>query len=121
MSLLASSMLVLVLTYAGMAGLCMAMNRHYQQATGRHELAPHHRSTLRLTACVLLLISLRVSINGLGPGVGWVAWLGYVTAGALLVAGLWAWRPRLAVASAAVGGIAGLLAFVLTCSLSTPA
>jgi hypothetical protein len=121
MSLLASSMLALTLTYAGMAGLCMAMDRHYVQATGRQEMTPFYRLALRLSACVLLLVSLQVCTHGLGSGVGWVAWLGYVTAGALLVAGLWAWRPRLAVATAAVSGIAGLLAFVLTCSLSTPA
>lgn len=121
MNLLPSTALALTLAYAGMAGLCMAMDRHHEQVTGRRDVPLRLRWVLRLSAGVLLLVSLRVSIDGWGPGVGWVVWLGYLTTGALLVAGLWAWRPRLAMGIAAAGGACSLLAFVAACQSSVPA
>jgi len=116
-----STALALTLAYAGMAGLCMAMERHHEQVTGRRDVSIRLRWVLRLSAGVLLLASLRVCIDGWGSGVGWVAWLGYLTTGALLVVGLWAWRPRLAMGIAVTGGACSLLVFVLACQSSAPA
>ena len=121
MNLLPATALALSLAYAGMAGLCMAMDRHHEQLTGRRDVPIRLRWALRLAAGVLLLASLHVSINGWGPGVGWVAWLGYLTTSALLVAGLWAWRPLLAMGFAAAGGACSLLVFVASTQSSVPA
>ena len=111
MSLQLSSLLALALAYAGMTGLCLAMDRHYKQATGHHEAPPQQRLTLRLMGSAGLAASLHVCLTGWGQGVGWVVWLGFLTAGALLVIGLCAWRPRLAVGTAALCAATSLLAF----------
>jgi hypothetical protein len=106
------AVLACALAYAGMAALCFAMGRHFEQATGRRSVPPRLRRALRVAGAVLLGASLQVSLDGWGAGVGWVAWLGFLTVGALLTTGLWAAWPRLAAGAAAVCAASGLLALI---------
>ncbi|CDG81380.1 DUF3325 domain-containing protein [Janthinobacterium agaricidamnosum] len=96
----------LALAYAGMAGLCLAMDRHHRQVWGG-EPAPAARRGLRGAGWLLLLIALWPCIAVWGTSVGIVAWLGFLSAGALLLVGLLPYAPRL---TPVLGGLAALLA-----------
>lgn len=104
-----ASLTALMLSYAGMAGLCLAMGRHFEQITGRYEPPPALRVSLRTIAAVLLGLALLGCLGAWGSGVGWVAWLGFLTAGALLTAAGWSWWPWPAAITAVVVGTIGLV------------
>lgn len=97
----------LALSYAGMASLALAMDRHHQQWRGRD--APFAlRRTLRTAGALFLAMALLPCIDLWGTGAGIVAWLGLLTAGALLLALLLPYGARLAAALAPVAAISGL-------------
>lgn len=108
-------LLGIALAYAGMAGLSFAMDRHYEQLTGLREVPVRPRVLLRVGGSALLAAALMPCAMAWGRSVGVVAWLGFLSAGALAVALLLPYRPRGAAwlaACAAVAGCAGLaLAF----------
>lgn len=110
-----AAMLGLALTYAGMAALSFAMDRHYEQLTRLREVPVRLRVSLRLAGTVLLAAAVAPCVAAWGATVGTVAWLGLLSAGALPVALLLPYRPRSVAwlaALAAVAGCAGLaLAF----------
>jgi len=103
--------IALLLSYAGMTGLSLAMKRHHDQVW-RRKRAVWETPALRLIGTSLLVLALALSVREWGGSVGVVVWLGLVSAGALLVAWLLAFRPRqgalLAVALALAGTPAGL-------------
>nr|WP_315429709.1 DUF3325 domain-containing protein [uncultured Albidiferax sp.] len=105
----AASALALLLAYAGMAGLCLAMDRHHAQVWGRDAL-PATRRTLQILGTVLLALALWPCVQAWGATVGVVVWLGCVSAGALLLVGLLPYAPRLAVLLAALGAVLGVAA-----------
>lgn len=112
-----ASLLGLALAYAGMSCLSFAMDRHHEQLTRGREVPARRRTALRVVGVLLLAAAVVPCVMAWGPTVGSVAWLGFLSAGALPVALLLPYRPR-AVAwgagSAAVAGGAGLvLALVL--------
>lgn len=99
-----------VLAYAGMAALCLAMDRHHGQVFGGREPSSGLRAQLRVAGAALLVAALSASLLAWGSGVGWVVWLGCLSAGALLTAGLWSAWPRTAAAVAVPGAAWGLVA-----------
>jgi hypothetical protein len=105
-----ASAVALALSYAGMAGLSLAMDRHCEQATGRSEVPARQRLALRGVASALLALALLACAGAWGATVGLIAWLGFLTAGGLLVGVLMAYGPRLAVRAAGTALVFGLLA-----------
>ncbi|MGJ7529653.1 DUF3325 domain-containing protein [Variovorax sp. GB1P17] len=108
-----ASLLSLALAHAGMAALSFAMDRHHEQLTHRRqEMPPRRRALLRLAGVVLLMAAVVPCVMAWGGTVGSVAWLGFLSAGALPVALLLPYRPRgiacLAACAAVLGG-AGLV------------
>jgi hypothetical protein len=111
--MLAASLAALASCFAGMAALSLAMDRHYQQVAGRSEPPRPHRMALRTAGWLLLAISLWPCIAGWGSSVGLVAWCGFLTAGALLVAWTLPYVPRLTIGAAAVTGACAVLALIV--------
>jgi Protein of unknown function (DUF3325) len=102
------------LSYAGMASLSLAMDRHHGQVWGR-DAAVNVRRALQMAGAVLLALAIWPCVAGWSATVGFVAWLGFISAGALLVALLLPYAPRLVLRSsllAAVAALAGLLTFL---------
>ncbi len=93
--------MALLLTYSGMACLSLAMPRHYDQVWGRDPSANHTR-VLRAAGILLLLLALLPCVGLWGNTVGVVAWLGWLSAGALLWVGMLSWSPRPAMRTAAL-------------------
>ncbi|WP_312834255.1 DUF3325 domain-containing protein [Comamonas sp.] len=91
----------LALAFSGMTALAFAMDRHHAQLTGEQEIARGRSRLLRLLGSLLLAAAVLPSVGGWGATVGVVAWLGWISAGAL-VAVLWiAAAPRWAARAAA--------------------
>lgn len=86
--------------FAGFAGLCLAMERHYHDLLG-HKPTPARRRILRIGGWCLLLLALCTAVNRSGWTMGIVEWL------ALLMAGLCLWvfalpyRPKVLLGLAA--------------------
>lgn len=110
MSAVAGAVLPLFLCYAGMAGLCLAMARHYRQVWPSRGADPRRILLFRACGAILLLLALAPCIQRWGVAVGVVLWFGYVSASALLLVGLLSKVPRVAAATAVA---APLLALVL--------
>ncbi|MBS7776613.1 DUF3325 domain-containing protein [Acidovorax sp. CCYZU-2555] len=108
MSDLVAGMLSLALAFAGMAALAFAMERHYEQLTGARALPPARR--LRCLGAALLLVSALPCVRVWGVTVGSVAWLGFLSAGAIVCVALISAAPRWAARAAAVVGAAAVLA-----------
>lgn len=94
------------LCYAGMAALCLGMDRHHQQVWSRK--SPARQRGLRLVGWLLLAIAVWPCVQAWGSSVGVVIWFGLLSAGALVLVLLLPYRPK----SAAV-----LMAFALLGSL----
>lgn len=114
MTAVCSLAVALALSYAGMAGLSLAMDRHWEQVTGHSEVPVARRRVLRPASGVLLALALLACTGAWGATVGFVAWCGLLTAGGLLVAWLMAYRPRHAVVSAGVALVLGLMGWLAT-------
>ncbi|QIB65130.1 DUF3325 domain-containing protein [Kineobactrum salinum] len=95
-------LLPLLLCYAGMTGLSLAMPRHQRQVWPAVALAPPYRNGLRALGTGLLALALLPCIRAWGPSVGVVLWLGYLSAGAGGLVLLLSWRPRSAALLAGV-------------------
>lgn len=94
--------------HAGMAALCLSMERHYKQVFQR---APHLsiQRLLRGSGWLLLALALAYSIETWGAALGPVAWFGVLTA----VTGMWifllSYQERIALAIAAASLALSLL------------
>ncbi|MDM0014726.1 DUF3325 family protein [Variovorax sp. J22P168] len=95
MSTLSASLLASALCFAAMAALAFAMDRHHAQLTQQHEVPRRRRLVLRGGAMALLALALASCIAGWGGSVGSVAFIGFLSLGALPVALLLPYRPRL--------------------------
>lgn len=91
MTTTSASLLTLALAIAGMAGLGLAMDRHYEQLTRRREMPGLLRVWLRGLGTLLIALALSPCVLAWGGSVGAVAWLGFLSAGALCVVLLLAW------------------------------
>jgi hypothetical protein len=105
-----ASLLSLALAFAGMAALAFAMERHYAQLTGAHELPSARARQLRCLALPLLTAALFPCVWAWGATVGSVAWLGFLSAGALGCAAMISATPRWAARTASVAGPVAALA-----------
>lgn len=98
------------LAYAGLAALCLAMDRHHRQVMGRG-IKPRAILALRLAGTAILALSFAAAIVADGWVFGPVAWCGGLTAAALLLVFLLPYRPRLAIGLGAAGLLIAALAF----------
>ena len=104
---------IALIGFAGFAGLCLAMEKHFNELLGRKPTAVQLRA-LRFGGWTLLLLSLVLAVYGRGWALGLVEWI------AVLMAGVTVWvfglpyQPRLllglAAASLLLGPVLALLA-----------
>ncbi|MFP6848312.1 MAG: DUF3325 domain-containing protein [Pseudomonas sp.] len=92
MSTTLALLLAAALCYAGMAALCLGMDRHHQQVWSRK--APRRQRGLRLAGWLLLAIALWPCVQAWGGAVGVVIWFGLLSAAALLLVLLLPYRPQ---------------------------
>lgn len=107
MSAIFSITAALALSCGGMAGLCLAMDRHHQQMRGVRRMPLLWRRCFRGGGWVLLMSALLFCIKIWGPGIGIVTWCAALTAGAMTITWLLPYWPRsippFGVAAALVG------------------
>lgn len=109
MSTWQASLMALALAVGGMAGLAFAMDRHYAQLTQRREAPARHRHALRWGGAALLSLAAMPCVAAWGGSAGAVAWLGFLSAGALPVAWGLPYRPHFVARAAALCGAVGLV------------
>lgn len=107
MQMLLMMLLGTALCYAGMAGLSLAMPRHYSKLNAA-KLSAGYNQLLRLTSIALLIFSLWPVINMWGLVVGIVVWLGLLSVAAVMWVSLLAYWPRFAAAKALILAFIGL-------------
>ena len=74
------------IAYAGLTTLCAGLDRHYRQLRpNRTGFSPHQHLLVRIGGWLLLGLSLWISIFAWGPGIGWVAWFGILSAMTVLL------------------------------------
>lgn len=93
--------MALLLIYAGMACLALAAPRHYDQVWTRDPRAGHTR-VLRGAGVLLLGLAILPCVGLWDDTHGMVAWLGWLSAGALLWIGKLSWAPHPAATAAAL-------------------
>ncbi|MBM7062628.1 DUF3325 domain-containing protein [Pseudomonas sp. UL073] len=91
------------LAFAGLAGLCLGMDRHHKQVWAGK--APRRQRALRLAGWLLLALALWPCLQVWGSAVGPVVWCGLLSAAALGLVLLLPYAPRL---TAALAGLATL-------------
>ena len=100
---------------AGMAALSLAMERHARQALSRPWSARARRGLRGVGAAALAFAGMQC-VDTHGPGVGLVAWCGWLNAAGLIVVLLLAHRPRalgpVGVAGAFAAASVGLHAYL---------
>ena len=104
--------LAFALCWPGMQALAFAMDRHYEQLTGLPEAPRRQRIALRIAGSVLLAVALLLCFSAWGPTIGFVAWWGFLTLGALAVALLLPTMPRMGAGAAAVAGVLATLVWL---------
>lgn len=103
---------VALIGFAGFAGLCLAMEKHFNELLGRKPTAVQLRA-LRFGGWALLLLSLVLAVHGRGWALGLVEWI------AVLMAGVTVWvfglpyQPRLLLGLAAASLVLGPVLAVL--------
>ena len=103
----------LACAHAGFVALCLAMERHHEQALGQRRIPPGRQRLLAGGGWLLLAASLVPVVATLGWGLGTVAWCGLLTAAALPVVVVLSWRPRWVMGTAVAGlGIGAMAALV---------
>lgn len=117
MSAWQASLLSLALAFAGMAALAFAMERHHAQRTGAHALPPARALQLRCLAVPLLVAAAVPCVWAWGASVGSVAWLGFLSAGAMGCAAVISAAPRWAARAACASGPVAVLALAWAGSL----
>lgn len=106
------------LVFAGMAGLSMAMDRHYEQLTQQRDVPEDRRRLLRCAGWILLALSLLACTQMRGVGIGLTLWCGLLMLAALAVACSLSYVPRLTLALALIAIPCGLFGLVLYWTLS---
>lgn len=104
--------LALFLAYAGMTGLCLAMNRHYRQVMQRLP-GRRLRLILRTAGWGGLFLSFTLCVHIWGWSIGPVAWFGLLSVGTLLHIFMLPYAPRLVMVSVIAGLIPALAGTVV--------
>ena len=84
----------LILAYAGMLGLCLAMDRHWKQLASAFK--PGWQRLCRPLGWLLLTLSLLVAWQVWPPAMAPVGWLGMPSLGGISLLFLLPYQPRLA-------------------------
>jgi hypothetical protein len=108
MSYASTVLTVIALTYAGMAALALAIDRHHRQVFGE-DAAQRTRNLMRVAGGSLLVLAIPPCVHLWGAGAGTVAWVGMLTIGALLSVGMLPYWPRRLAPSAAGAAALGLI------------
>lgn len=97
---------VALITFAGLVGLCLAMEKHFGELLKRKP-KPGQLPALRCAGWALLVLSLILAVNVRGLAFGLVEWIALVMAGLTLwVFGL-PYQPRLLLGLALVSVLLG--------------
>jgi hypothetical protein len=108
--------LVFAASLAGFCALSLAMDRHSEDVFGRGSTPGAWRRWLQLGGTALLCLSLGASLQAGGASIGWVLWLGALTAAALATVGLLGCAPQRfhwIASAAAAAALCGLLLYLL--------
>lgn len=102
-----------LLAYAGLTALCLAMDRHHRQVW---EFAPRasRRMLLRLTGWTLIAGSFLVCSYGFGWSIGLVVWCAALTAALVVLVPLITYRNRLVPHAAAVAALLAVVSPMVT-------
>lgn len=108
MTTLMASLLAWALAFAGMLALALAMERHHAALNSCLSMTPWRCRMLRTSGLLLLAAAAGPCVQAWGTPVGMVAWLGFLSASALLtVAGL-AVVPRVVAVAASAAALIAL-------------
>jgi hypothetical protein len=99
----------LLLAYAGMVGLALAMVKHYRQVWHR-DPAPGARRLFRALGSACLAGALTLCVNASGGSIGTVTWFGLVFVSALSLVFLLAYVARAAALLALASLVISLVA-----------
>lgn len=95
--------MIALLCYSGFTSVCLAMDRHYRDLTGR-ALQARVGLVLRLGGALLLGCALAAAVHADGGwSMGLVHWCAGLMGSAMLLVFLLPYRPRLALGLAAAG------------------
>ncbi len=108
MNALQASVLAFALAFADMVVLAFAMERHYEQLTGAMEISRARSRLLRCAGALLLAVAVMPCLCAWGFSVGFVAWLGWLSIGALLAVALISAAARWAAAAGCIVAAAAL-------------
>lgn len=89
-----------LLSYAGFAALCLAMEKHHGELL-RRKPSRRQRQALAGVGWLLLGLSLAVAVSQAGWAMGMVQWVAGLMASAVLLVWLLPYQPRLALGVAA--------------------
>ncbi|PWB35471.1 DUF3325 domain-containing protein [Pseudomonas sp. SDI] len=95
--------------FAGVAGLCLAMERHYRDLLG-HTPSRARRRALEVGGWLLLAVALGLAVAHSGWAMGLVEWFAVLMAGLCLWVFVLPYRPRLMLGLAAASLLFGPLA-----------
>ncbi|CAG8866972.1 hypothetical protein PS627_02255 [Pseudomonas fluorescens] len=98
--------------FAGVAALCLAMEKHFNDLLKRKSTVAQRRG-LRVAGWSLLLLALALAVHQGGWALGLVAWIAVLMAGATLWVFVLPYQPRLLLALAAISLVLGPLLAVL--------
>jgi hypothetical protein len=100
-----TTLVALALGYAGLTALCFGMEQHYRELSSA---LPARRTVvaLRTAGSALLALALLVCIAGFPGSVGFIVWLGLLTAAALPLAFGLPFAPRAVAAAGACAPVA---------------
>ncbi|MBB3220257.1 DUF3325 domain-containing protein [Pseudoduganella umbonata] len=104
-----TALIVLALSYAAMTAVALSMDRHQEQVYGKAFAA----MSLRLGGWALLAVALVPAIAAWGTSVGILAWLGFLTFGALGIGLQMTYAPYPVRWTAPAGALLGAVAWVL--------
>jgi Protein of unknown function (DUF3325) len=99
---------MLLCSLAAFALLCLAMERHHEEALGE-ALTRRRRRWLRGLAVLAFLFSCQSVWPRADPGIAWTEWLAQMSLAGLAVVALATWRPGWLAPAALLCGLAGLL------------
>lgn len=109
--MLAAGICSLALCYAGLSGVCLAMDRHYRQVY-RRPAASMQTQALRFGGWLLLALSLLACMRSIGASAGAVLWFGVVSICTAALVLMLAYAPHAVARCALIAAPVGVLALM---------